>query len=98
MKAQELISLKQICTHYKVPISFLDELYDYDLIEIQSLDNEVFIKKTQIRDVEKIINMHYNLKINIEGVDVIFNLLKQIEGLKEEIVLLKNKLNSHEVR
>ncbi|WP_452223566.1 chaperone modulator CbpM [Lacinutrix chionoecetis] len=96
MKTQELISLKQICTHYKVPISFLDQLYDYDLIEIQSLDNDVFIRKTQIRDVEKIINLHYDLEINIEGVDAVFHLLKQIEGLKEEIMLLKNRLKLHE--
>ena len=96
MKMHELISIKQICTHYKVPISFLDELYDYDLIEIQSLDNDVFIKKTQIKDVERIINLHYDLEINIQGVDVIFNLLERIQALKAEIILLKNKLNLHE--
>lgn len=96
MKTQELISIKQICTYYKVPISFLDELYDYDLIHIQSLNNDVFINKAQIKDVERIINLHYDLEINIQGVDVIFNLLKQIEALKSEIIFLKNKLNLHE--
>ncbi|AUC81140.1 chaperone modulator CbpM [Lacinutrix sp. Bg11-31] len=95
MNTQDLISIKQLCNYYKVPQSFLDTLYEYELIEIQTFDNDVFIKKTQIRDIEKIIRLHYDLEINIEGVDVIFNLLNQIETLKLENIQLKNQLKLH---
>ena len=92
MKTQDLISIKQLCNYYKIPESFLDTLYDYQLIEIQTFDNDIYIQKTQIRDVEKIMRLHFDLEINIEGVDVIFNLLNQIEVLKMENIQLKNQL------
>jgi hypothetical protein len=40
--------------------------------------------------------LHYELHINIEGIDAIYNLLKQVELLQLEIRTLKNKLNSYE--
>ncbi|WP_055448613.1 chaperone modulator CbpM [Lacinutrix mariniflava] len=95
MKTQDLISIKNLCSYYKIPQSFLDTLYDYQLIEIQTLDNGIYIQKTQIRDVEKIIRLHYDLEINIEGIDVIFNLLNQIEILQLENIQLKNQLKTH---
>ena len=95
MKTQDLISIKNLCNYYKIPQSFLDTLYNYQLIEIQTLDNVIYIQKTQIRDVEKIIRLHYDLEINIEGIDVIFNLLNQIENLQLENIQLKNQLKTH---
>ena len=95
MNTQDLISIKQLCNYYKVPQSFLDTLYDYQLIEVQTFNNEIYIQKTQVRDVEKIIRLHYDLEINIEGIDVIFNLLNQIEVLQSQNIQLKNQLKIH---
>ena len=40
--------------------------------------------------------IHYDLEINFEGLDAIYNLLNQVESLKEEITLLHNKLRFYE--
>jgi hypothetical protein len=40
--------------------------------------------------------MHHELDINIEGIDTIFNLLKKIETLQEELIITKNKLKLYE--
>ncbi len=96
MDTNDLISIQRFCKHYNVPNSFIDKLYEYDLIEIIETKNELCIYKTQIRDVEKIIRLHFELDINMEGVDVIYNLLRQIDTLKTDIDQLNNRLKIYE--
>lgn len=96
MKTTDLISIRTICTHYNIPISFINSLNEFDLIEVVETENSLFIYKTQIKDVEKIIRMHYELDINMEGIDVIYNLLKQVESLKSDINHLNNRLRFYE--
>ena len=42
------------------------------------------------------IRLHHELNVNIEGIDVVFNLLQQQLKLKEEVNTLKNKLQIYE--
>ncbi len=37
--------------------------------------------------------MHYELKVNFEGLDVINNLIDQVNSLHEDIEKLKNKID-----
>lgn len=93
MENANLISIHQFCEHYKVPISFINALQEYELIEIVDTGDTNHLKLTQLGEVEKMIRLHYELDINLEGIDAIYNLLKQIESLQEEIVKLKNRLD-----
>lgn len=92
METKNLISIQQFCSNYNIPKSFIDSLYDYELIEIVFEENEYYLRLTEINEVEKMMRLHYDLDINMEGVDAIYNLLKQVDSLKKEITLLQNKL------
>jgi len=46
--------------------------------------------------VEKMMRLHYDLHINLEGIDAISNLLKQVQDLKKENQILKNKLKTYD--
>lgn len=96
MDTTQLITIQQFCRHYNVPKSFINALHEYELIEITITDNTNYLKVNQLNDLEKMARMHYELDINIEGIDVIYNLLKQLEHLQTEITMLKNKLNIYE--
>lgn len=96
METQDLIPVKIICKRYNVPVSFIHTLQDFQLIEIITEKDGFYIRTTQIKEVEKMMRLHYDLEINLEGVDAIYNLLKQVESLKNEIITLKNKLNRFE--
>ncbi|MDN3618287.1 MULTISPECIES: chaperone modulator CbpM [Polaribacter] len=96
METQNLISIQQFCTHYSIPAAFINELKEYELIEVIVENNDHYIKITQITEVEKMIRLHYDLNINLEGVDVISNLLNQVDSLKKEITDLQNKLKFYE--
>ena len=96
MDTTDLISIQQFCIHYKVPESFISSLFDYELIEITISNNQQYIQTTQIKNIEKFIRFHYDMDINLEGLDAVSNLLEQVESLKEEIVALNNRLNFYE--
>jgi hypothetical protein len=96
METTNLISIQHFCTHYKVPLKFINSLNEYELIEIIDIKKETYFKITQLNEVEKMMRLHYDLDINFEGIDAIYNLLKQVEALQNEIVLLKNRLNFYE--
>ncbi|WP_308992861.1 chaperone modulator CbpM [Mariniflexile litorale] len=96
MNTTNLISIEQFCTHYNVPVTFITALHEYELVEITIADSENYLQTNQLNDVEKMIRLHYELDINLEGIDAIYNLLKQVENLKSQIRTLKNKLNSYE--
>ena len=96
MKTKDLISIQNFCTHYKVPESFIDSLYQFELIEIVTDDTNRCVSITQIKTIEKLMRLHYDLDINLEGMQAISSLLKQVETLQEQVNYLKNKLELYE--
>ena len=93
MDTKDLISVRQFCKYHNIPISFLKSLNEIELVEIISTKEELYIQTTQIRSVEKLIRLHYELDINLEGIHVVYNLLKQVESLQKEVIDLNNRLS-----
>ena len=92
METKNLISANKLCELYNIPTSFVDDLMDYELIEIVVRDEESFIEEDHIRHFEKLMRLHYDLNINYEGLDVILNLMKQIEEMRSELQYLRNRI------
>ncbi len=97
METNNLILVEQFCLNYNVEFSFISSLSEYGLIKIIVLDDIKYISNEQLKDLERAIRFHYELNINFEGIDVIYNLLKQIDDLQEELIATKNKLNLFEL-
>ena len=96
MKIEHLIPINQLCKHYKVEVSFLSNLNEIGLIEIQKVAKTAYIHQDAMSDIEKMIRMHHELKVNIEGIDVAINLLNKIERLQSELIATKNRLRLYE--
>ena len=96
MEDQDFISIQQFCSHYKIPITFMDALEEYELIEIVRTKNVRYLNKSKISEVEKMIRLHFDLDINLEGIDAIYNLLQQVEALQNKITELNNRLRFYE--
>lgn len=90
------IAITTVCSQYQIEFSFLDELQKTGLIKIEIIEQTQFIHQNQITDLEKMIRLHHELNINIEGIDVVFNLLEKERKLQNELTALKNKLKSFE--
>jgi len=93
---EKLISTEDFCTHYKVEYSFINSLQEHDLIEIITIDEHSFIDHDHLKNVEKLVRLHYDLDINLEGIEAITYLLNKMKNMEQEIIALKNKLSLYE--
>jgi len=96
METTNLIPIKLVCKHYNIPVGFINTLSEYNFIELIVEDSNLFIHKKQLKEVEKIVRLHYDLNINMEGIDAIHNLLEKVNELKVEIKKLNNRLRLYE--
>jgi ABC-type Fe3+-citrate transport system substrate-binding protein len=96
MKEQLLIPAHTLCIHYNIEISFVDSLQKMGLIQVEIIDQNTFIHKDQVSSLEKIIRLYDELNVNLEGIDVVFNLLQKEKELQNEINYLKNRLRLYE--
>lgn len=96
MNEKPLISTQILCSQYNIEISFVDALNKMGLIQIEIIEKNQFIHQDQISDLEKIIRLHNELNVNLEGIDVVFNLLEKERELRDELNTLKNRLRLYE--
>ncbi len=91
-----LIPTETLCSQYNIEISFVNALNSMGLIQIEIIEQNQFIHQDQIGDLEKIIRLHHELNVNLEGIDVVLNLLEKERELKDELNSLKNRLRLYE--
>ena len=96
MIKKHLISTQTLCSHYNIEISFVDALNKMGLIQIEIIEQNQFIHQDQIGDLEKMIRLYKELNVNLEGIDVVFNLLEKERELRDELNALKNRLKLYE--
>ena len=87
------ITVKQFCTEYDIPTSFINSLSNFDLIELIEIENTQHLQIDDINRIEKMMRLHYDLDVNFEGLDIINRLTSQISLLQEELTELKNILD-----
>lgn len=92
MEAKEFIPVINLCTHYEVAVSFFDELHDIGLIKIVAVEQKPCLHCDHLNRVERIIRIYKELNVNIEGIDVIFNLLDRIKELEAALQITQDKL------
>ena len=83
------IRIEEYCNFYQVEISFIQALNASGLISLEEEATQYFIDYDQIPAIEKFSRMHYEMAINMEGIEVIQDLLQKISVMQQEINLLK---------
>ena len=98
METPHLIPADEFCTHHKVEYSFINSLQQFGLIEITTIEENRFIDTENLTELEKFVRLHYDLEINLEGIEAITYLLEKVKSLQHEINFLRNKLSLYEER
>jgi hypothetical protein len=96
MEEEQLIPVEEFCIHSQVEQSFITSLQEYGLIEVVTIEEKYFIHPGKLGELERISRLHYELDINLEGIEAIIHLLNRTKSLQQEITLLKNKLRMYE--
>lgn len=93
MEQDVLISVAEFCRHHKIEVRFVQSLQDHNLIRLVVVRDESFVHPDQLPRLEKMVRLYYDLDINLEGIEVINQLLERIENMQREIGALRTKLS-----
>lgn len=96
MNKEKMIPLIQFCASHNIEISFISSLREAGLIEVINFEEGDYIHETRLNELEKMVRLHYDLDINLEGIETIISLLQQIDVMQNEINFLKNRLRFYE--
>lgn len=93
---KNLVPLDEFCLNHQIEFSFMKNLRDFGMVEVIIEEDIEYLNENQIASLEKMLRLHRELDINLEGIDTITHLLRRIEHLQQEIIGLKNRLNLYE--
>ena len=96
MAENEYVALVELCECYQVEYHFFEDLQKVGLVEIINIDQDHYLPIELIDRVEKIVRLHQDLRVNIEGIDVVMNLLQKMDALQEELNEMRNRLGIYE--
>ncbi|SFI11503.1 chaperone modulator CbpM [Halpernia frigidisoli] len=81
---QEKISHSDLVKFYNVEIHFLDSLEEFGLLKTFEEDDIKYIYYEELPNLERFANWHYDLEVNLPGLEIIHDLLSKMENLMEE--------------
>lgn len=96
MEPATFITVDIFCAHHQIEPSFIDSLQQIGLVEVVMQDGEACLSVAHIAQVEKYVRLHYDLDINLEGLEAIDHLLVRVRDMQEEIASLRSRLRSFE--
>jgi hypothetical protein len=96
MRTDYLVAVDEFCANHNIKTSFINSLQENGLIEITTIKESVFIDSAQLKQLEKIVRLYFELDINLEGIETINYLLKKISSLQDEVMMLRNTLSIYE--
>ena len=96
MENKEYLLVENICTYHKIDISLMDSLHSQGLLNLIYIDDQKYLFHEDLKETEKMIRLYDELGINVEGIDVIFNLLQKLDELQLELEITKKRLSIFE--
>ncbi len=96
MQPDDMIPVTEFCVHHKIELSFIHSLEQHGMIETVVIEENIFLPLSQLDRLEKIVRLHFELDINLEGIETINHLLQRITNMQEQIVGLSNRLRAWE--
>ena len=96
MQTEELIPANEFCLRHNIELSFIYSLKDSGLVEIATIEEQIFVPVSQLTQLEKLVRFYYEMDINVEGIETITYLLQRINNMQQQIVQLSNRLNMYE--
>jgi hypothetical protein len=96
MATKNMIPADEVLTHHQVEQAFIHELKDEGLIHINIVNKQTFIPAEDLPLLEKMINLHRDLDINVAGLASISHLLQRVDELHNELWRLRNRLRMYE--
>jgi hypothetical protein len=96
MQLEDMVPASEFCIHHNIELSFINSLKEYGLVETVLIEEKVFLPISQLGHLEKIVRLHFELDINLEGIETIAHLLEKVSTLQDQVTQLTNRLKVYE--
>ena len=96
MTSEQIILVSEFCLHYHADTDFVRSLHEYGLIPLVERDADYYVPAEELSQLEKLTRMHYEMDINLEGIETIVHLLQRVDAMQEEMRRLRNRLRRYE--
>ncbi len=90
--SEEKITYTECLRIYQVEETFLDQLQSSGLIEIVIEEDDRYIEYDYLQEIEQFVRWHYELEINMEGIEALHHMLQQVQELQEDVERLRGEL------
>lgn len=97
MPDQEFIPVETFCVHHNIDSKFIESLQQVGLIEISVIEQVTFIPSEQLPALEKMVRLHEDLDINMEGIATIWYMLDRMKEMQDEMRNLHDRLRRYEL-
>jgi chaperone modulatory protein CbpM len=96
MQTEDLIPAETFCACHSVELSFIHNLHDSGLIEMTIREGTVFLPSSDLARLERLIRLHYEMDINIEGIEAVSHLLQRLDDMERQLVSLQNRIRFYQ--
>lgn len=96
MQNEEMVPASEFCIHHNIELSFIYSLKEFDMIQTVVKEEKIYLPVSELPRLEKIIRLHFDLDINLEGIETISHLLERMDAMQERIKHLTNRLKVFE--
>jgi hypothetical protein len=96
MQTDRLIALNDFCRYHNIEVSFVQSLTEFGLINTIKTGENLFVEPETLPDLEKMLLLHYDLDVNLEGIETIIAMLQRINQLNQQMTELQNRLRFYE--
>ena len=96
MQTDDLILAEDFCNNNNISFSFISTLHNFGLVSITTSERGNYIKQSELRRLEQLARLHYEVEINVEGIDAITHLLDTVQSVQSELAATRNRLRLYE--
>ena len=86
------IKITEYCENEKIETSFILELDREGILRIEKKEEAEYINQDDLPQLEMFARWHYDLGVNLEGIDAMRHMVKRMKKMQQQIQQLEKKL------
>lgn len=86
------IKITEFCENEKIETSFLLELNREGLLHLEKQEEVEYIDQNDLPQIEMFARWHYELGVNLEGIDAMRHMLERMKKMQRQIQILEKRL------
>ncbi len=94
MLNNEFVPAELFCNTYSINVTVVESWQKMGLVEMVELEEKSYIPHDQLHKMEQLLRLHFDLDIQLEDIDVVFNLIEKVKELQSENMTLRGLLKN----